>query len=74
MIGMSDDRNDSEVAGLRRRVGMSLRALGSDLDALDEAGDDFAEVLDLAVYVAGDFRYAVGEEPGGFVHAVDAAG
>jgi DNA-binding MarR family transcriptional regulator len=37
MMGMSDERNDSDAAGLRRRVGMSLRALGSDLDALDEA-------------------------------------
>jgi DNA-binding MarR family transcriptional regulator len=37
MIGMSDDRDNSDVAGLRRRVGLSLRALGSDLDALDEA-------------------------------------
>src|SRR5580658_9481049 len=37
MVGMSDDRDDSDAAGLRRRVGMSLRALGSDLDALDEA-------------------------------------
>jgi DNA-binding MarR family transcriptional regulator len=37
MMGMSDERNESEAAGLRRRVGMSLRALGSDLDALDEA-------------------------------------
>ena len=37
MIGMSDNRNDSSAVGLRRRVGLSLRALGSDLDALDEA-------------------------------------
>jgi DNA-binding MarR family transcriptional regulator len=37
MIGMSDGRDNSDVAGLRRLVGMSLRALGSDLDALDEA-------------------------------------
>src|ERR1039457_4347043 len=37
MMGMSDDRDDSEVARLRRQVGLSLRALGSDLDALDEA-------------------------------------
>ena len=37
MMGMSDDRDDSDVAGLRRQVGLSLRALGSDLDALDEA-------------------------------------
>jgi DNA-binding MarR family transcriptional regulator len=37
MMGMSDDRNNSDEAGLRRLVGMSLRALGSDLDALDEA-------------------------------------
>jgi DNA-binding MarR family transcriptional regulator len=37
MMGMSDDRDYSEAAGLRRRVGLSLRALGSDLDALDEA-------------------------------------
>lgn len=37
MMGMSDDRDDSDAAGLRRRVGLSLRALGSDLDALDEA-------------------------------------
>ncbi|HEY1619335.1 MAG TPA: MarR family transcriptional regulator [Streptosporangiaceae bacterium] len=35
---MSDDGNDdAEVAGLRRRVARSLRALGSDLDLLDEA-------------------------------------
>jgi DNA-binding MarR family transcriptional regulator len=37
MMGMSDDRNNSDEARLRRLVGMSLRALGSDLDALDEA-------------------------------------
>jgi DNA-binding MarR family transcriptional regulator len=37
MMGMSDDRDNSDVAELRRRVGMSLRVLGSDLDALDEA-------------------------------------
>ncbi len=37
MMGMSDDRNNSDAAELRRRVGLSLRALGSDLDALDEA-------------------------------------
>jgi DNA-binding MarR family transcriptional regulator len=37
IMGMSDDRDDSVVTGLRRRVGLSLRALGSDLDALDEA-------------------------------------
>jgi DNA-binding MarR family transcriptional regulator len=37
MMGMSDDRNYSDAAGLRRQVGLSLRALGSDLDALDEA-------------------------------------
>ena len=37
MMGMSDDRDDSEMARLRRQVGLSLRALGSDLDALDEA-------------------------------------
>jgi DNA-binding MarR family transcriptional regulator len=37
MMGMSDNRDDSDVTGLRRRVGLSLRALGSDLDALDEA-------------------------------------
>lgn len=37
MMGMSDNREESEAAGLRRQVGMSLRALGSDLDALDEA-------------------------------------
>ena len=37
MMGMSDDRDDSDAAWLRRRVGLSLRALGSDLDALDEA-------------------------------------
>lgn len=37
MIGMSDNRDDSDGAGLRRRVGLALRALGSDLDALDEA-------------------------------------
>jgi DNA-binding MarR family transcriptional regulator len=34
---MSDDRNNLDAAGLRRSVGMSVRALGSDLDALDEA-------------------------------------
>jgi DNA-binding MarR family transcriptional regulator len=37
MIGMSDHRDNADAAGLRRRVGLSLRALGSDLDALDEA-------------------------------------
>jgi DNA-binding MarR family transcriptional regulator len=37
MMGMSAERNESEMIGLRRRVGLSLRALGSDLDALDEA-------------------------------------
>ncbi len=37
-VGISDDRNDyAEVAVLRRRVARSLRALGSDLDLLDEA-------------------------------------
>jgi DNA-binding MarR family transcriptional regulator len=34
---MSDDRDNSDAALLRRRVGQSLRALGSDLDVLDEA-------------------------------------
>jgi DNA-binding MarR family transcriptional regulator len=35
---MSDDGNDDpDVAGLRRWVARSLRALGSDLDRLDEA-------------------------------------
>lgn len=37
MMGMSDDRDNSDAAALRRRVGLSLRALGSNLDALDEA-------------------------------------
>lgn len=37
MMGMSDNRDDSDAGGLRRRVGLALRALGSDLDALDEA-------------------------------------
>jgi DNA-binding MarR family transcriptional regulator len=34
---MSDHRDDFDATSLRRRVGLSLRALGSDLDALDEA-------------------------------------
>jgi DNA-binding MarR family transcriptional regulator len=37
MMGMSDHRDDFDATSLRRRVGLSLRALGSDLDALDEA-------------------------------------
>ncbi|HTX81604.1 MAG TPA: MarR family transcriptional regulator [Streptosporangiaceae bacterium] len=38
---MSDDRGN-DTAQLRRRVGLSLRALGSDLDQLDEAVADRA--------------------------------
>lgn len=37
MGGMSGNRSDLVQAELRRRVGRSLRALGSDLDRLDEA-------------------------------------
>jgi DNA-binding MarR family transcriptional regulator len=37
MAGISDERDESQLTELRRRVGGSLRALGSDLDALDEA-------------------------------------
>jgi DNA-binding MarR family transcriptional regulator len=41
MMGMSDDRKESDSAiGLRRRVGRSLRALGTELDRLDEAVAD----------------------------------
>jgi DNA-binding MarR family transcriptional regulator len=41
LIGMSDDRGN-ETGQLRRKVGQSLRALGSDLDRLDEAVADRA--------------------------------
>ena len=36
IVGMSDDRGN-EADQLRRKVGLSLRALGTDLDRLDEA-------------------------------------